>query len=868
MASTLLMRPEIDDAMDELLNDFLVETAEHIDAATMELVCLEKDPSDRALIASLFRHVHTIKGTSGFLKLPRVGRLTHSTEALIGALRDGAPVRASHVTLIFAAVDRLKDILAEMGRSEEEPAGDDEELVVALEDATRRARLGEAEPPAAEIAETDLAAPLAEPRAAQPPNEAHAAGVAHIGETVRVSVNVLDRLMGIVSELVSTRNRLLELSSAWAGGDEAMSSTVQTLSNITSDLQDAVMSARMQPVGRLFSTLPRLVRDLAHDLGKKIVITTEGSDTELDRQVIELIRAPLTHIIRNSADHGIEPPAERARIGKNETGVITVRAAYDAGQIIIDIADDGRGLDVARIHAKALANGLVGEADISKFTDSELFEFVFTPGFSTADGVTKVSGRGVGMDVVRENIQSIGGSVSLTSRYGRGACVTLRIPLTLAITPALILTSNGSRFAIPQMTVVELVGVGDGFEHAIQYIHDAPVLRLRNDVLPLLDLSTTLALGRPAEEETRDGFVVVLRVGAARFGLLVETIADVQEVVIEPLVSALARLGVFSGQTILGDGSVVLILDPAALLEHGGLQRLAERPAEAATPEAFTPRAEKTRIILVKAGPGPLKALPLSLVLRIEDVPRERLIPSDGAFVMAYRDSLLPIIPATADVALDRPSSPILVLSGAGQSMGLLIEDIVDVTDEILDLQRESNSPHILGSIQLGGEIVEFLDATYYMRIACPAAVARGVSKRHRILLVDDKAFFRDMLAPILGSAGYEVTTAASAPEALSFLRKGLAVEAVVTDTDMPEMDGYNFARALHELPGLADLPVVALAAQAAPSVLAAAKACGIASVTGKFDRRALIECVGRLLDKADTAPRDLELRIMSELAA
>ena len=867
MASTPRERLATDDAMDELLNDFLVETAEHIDAATMELVCLEKDPGDQALIASLFRHVHTIKGTSGFLKLPRVGRLTHSTEALIGALRDGAPTRNAHVTLVFAAVDRLKDILAEMGHSEEEPPGDDDELVAAIDEATRRARLGEDEPRPDEAETEDASSFTPASRAAA--GEAYSNGVGHMGETVRVSVNVLDRLMGIVSELVSTRNRLFELSGAWGGGDEAMTSTVQTLSNITSDLQDAVMSARMQPVGRLFSTLPRLVRDLAHDLGKKIAITTEGSDTELDRQVIELIRAPLTHIIRNCADHGIEPPAERARIGKSETGVISVRAAYDAGQITIDIADDGRGLDIARIHAKALAKGLVCEPDISKFTDNELFEFVFAPGFSTADGVTKISGRGVGMDVVRENIQSIGGSVSLTSRYGKGACVTLRIPLTLAITPALILSCNGSRFAIPQMTVIELVGVGRGFDHVIQYIHDAPVLRLRNDVLPLLDLAATLGLGRSAEEvENRDGFVVVLRVGSARFGLLVETIADVQEVVIEPLVSALARLGVFSGQTILGDGSVVLILDPAALLDHAGMQRLAERPAEAATPEVFVPRAEKTRIIIFKAGPGPLKALPLSLVLRIEDVPRERLIASDGAFVMAYRDGLLPIIPATADDPLERASYPILVLSGAGQSMGLLTEAIIDVTDEILDLQRESNSPHILGSIQLDGEIVEFLDATYFMRIACPAALARGVNKRHRILLVDDKAFFRDMLAPILASAGYDVTTAASAPEALSFLRKGLSVEAVVTDTDMPEMDGYNFARALHALPGLAELPVVALAAQAAPSVLAAAQACGIAAVAGKFDRRALIECVRGLLEKTDTAPRDLELRIMSELAA
>jgi two-component system chemotaxis sensor kinase CheA len=853
--------------MDELLNDFLIETSEHIDAATMELVLLEKDPGDRNLIASLFRHIHTIKGTSGFLKLPRVGRLTHATEALIGGLRDGAPVTATHVTLIFASVDRLKDILADMGRSEDEPPGDDSDLVSALERATSRITRPESDPrrdlPDARAETT----PSAADAAPQPPSETSPAAASHIGETVRVSVGVLDRLMGIVSELVSTRNRLLELSASC--GDEAMTSSVQTLSSITSDLQDAVMSARMQPVGRLFATLPRLVRDLAQDLGKKIALTTEGADTELDRQVIELIRAPLTHIIRNCADHGIEPPAERAAAGKSEAGAISVRAAYDAGQITLDVSDDGRGLDVERIHTKALASGLISEPDISKLSDADLFQLVFAPGFSTADGVTKVSGRGVGMDVVRENIQSIGGTISLNSRRGKGTAVTLRIPLTLAITPALILSCGGSRFAIPQMTVVELVGVGAGFEHAIQFIHDAAVLRLRHDVLPLLDLAGTLELRRHSAETSRNGFVVVLRVGVVRFGLLVEAIADVQEIVIEPLVTAIARLGVFSGQTILGDGSVVLILDPSALMERAGLLSLAEDISKpAAAPEIFTPRREKMRIILVRAGHGPLKALPLSLVLRIEEVPRDRLVESAGAFVMAYRDGLLPVLPATDLVSRERSSYPILIISGAGQSMGLLVEEIIDVTDEYLDLQRESTAPNVLGSIQLGGQVVDFLDVTYFMREACPAAVARGVNSRLKVLLVDDKAFFRDMLAPILGAAGYDVTPAGSAQEALSFLRKGLVVQVVVTDTDMPEMDGYNFARALHRLPGLGELPVVALAAQATPSVLAAAKACGISAVAGKFDRRALIESVARLLHHVETGPRDIELRIMSELAA
>lgn len=860
--------------MDDLLNDFLIETAEHIEAATMELVQLEKEPANRARIASLFRHIHTIKGASGFLTLPRVGRLAHVTEALIGGLRDGALATTAQITLIFAAIDRLKSIVAEMGQSQSEPDGDDGDLIRALEAATNQARPVAPEPAAAQARQSEAERPAALPEIEaveadwnpQPLSETPAANPSHIGEMVRVSVAVLDRLMGIVSELVSTRNQLLELSSA--AGDETVMTSVQTLSSITSDLQDAVMSARMQPVGRLFSSFPRLVRDLSLDLDKKITLVTEGAETELDRQVIEHIRAPLTHIIRNCADHGIERPAERLAAGKSETGLICVRAAYDAGQITIDITDDGRGLDVARIRARALARGIASEAEFARMAEADILQIVFLPGFSTADAVTKISGRGVGMDIVREDIQSIGGTVALASRHGQGTTVTLRIPLTLAITPALILGSAGLRFAIPQMAVVELVGVGDGFEHVIQYIYDAPVLRLREDVLPLIDLAGVLRLHREDTDEARNGFVAVLRVGANRFGLLVDVIADVQEIVIEPLVSALARLGIFSGQTILGDGSAVLILDPATLMEHAAVQNAADCVPPAPTPEIFIPAPEKTRIILFRAGSGPLKALPLSLVLRIEEAERHRLVASNGTFVLPHEQGLLPVMPVTNDIALDRAAYPILIVSGAGQTIGLLVEEIVDLTDEYLHLQMENSAPHILGSLQLQGAVVDFLDATYFMKLACPAALARGVSQRHKVLLVDDKAFFRDMLAPIFVAAGYDVTSASSAQEALSFMKKGMPVHVVVTDIDMPDMDGYNFARALHQLPGRADLPVVALAAQATPSVIAAAKACGVNAVAGKFDRTALLDIVAPLLDAVETTPLEIERRIISELAA
>ena len=532
--------------MDDLLTEFLAEAAEHIDAASMELVRIEKDPGDPALIASLFRHVHTIKGSSGFLSLPRVGRLAHGAEALIGRLRDGAKASGEHISLILAVVDRLSALLVEIGRLEAEPEGDDSDILQALEAQTKLLKT----PESTALAPAWTApAPEAEPgvssaAASAAPSRDAAGAAARSTETVRVSIGMLDRLMGIVSELVLTRNQLLELSAD--GGDERVKGSVQNLSSATSDLQDAVMRVRMQPLDKLFSTLPRLVRDLSVELRKKIRIETFGAETELDRQVIELMRAPLTHIIRNAADHGIESAAERIGAGKPETGLIRVTAAYDAGQITLEIEDDGRGFDVARIKKKACERGLVSARALEKMTDAELYPLILLPGFSTAEQVSKVSGRGVGMDVVRDNIHSIGGTVSLASRAGYGTTVLLRIPLTLAIAPALILSSGGSRFAIPQMAVVEVVGIGEGFESRVSLVYGAPMLRLRGEALPLACLAQTLGLAPPcAEEIGRSGYVVILRVAGVRCGLLVEAIADVQEVVIEPLVGALARLDLF-----------------------------------------------------------------------------------------------------------------------------------------------------------------------------------------------------------------------------------------------------------------------------------------------------------------------------------
>jgi two-component system, chemotaxis family, sensor kinase CheA len=861
--------------MDDLLQDFLVEAAEHIDAASMDLVRLERDPADAALVSSLFRHIHTIKGSSGFLSLPRVGRLTHGAETMIGKLRDGATATPTHVTLILAAVDRLSALMVDIGRAEMEPPGDDADILDQLAEATRELQ---AAPRPIEPPPDDCAPPpqMEEPPPAAPVAETPEATIAtpHKGvETVRVAVGVLDRLMAIVSELVLTRNQLAELSDGL--DDERLKSSVQNLSSVTGDLQDAVMQVRMQPVDRLFATLPRLVRDLSVELNKKIRIETIGGETELDRQVIELIRAPLTHIIRNAADHGVETPGERLAAGKPETGLVRVIAAYDAGQITLEIKDDGRGFNIERIREKALAKGLVAPDALAAMSETEIYQFVLLPGFSTAERVTKVSGRGVGMDVVKENIQSIGGTVSLNSRAGKGSTVTLRIPLTLAIAPALIVEYGGHRFAAPQMAVVEVVGVGDGYDSEVQHLHGAPILRLRGEALPLAHLGVALDLAPPeAAMGALQGFCVVLRVGGVRFGLFVDAIADVQEVVIEPLVGVLARIRVFSGQTILGGGDVVLILDPAALMQRAGLENFVNARAMQAAPEYFTPEREKTRIVLLRAGDGAMKALPLSLIMRIEEVAASSLAPAGDFHVLQHEGRLLPVMRAAPDMRVNAAGEgasvvyPLLILAGAGQALGLIVDEIVDVAEHQLVLHNAAASPRVIGAFSFDGDVVELLDITYFFNALNPELLARGVDRRKRVLLVDDRLFFRDMLGPVLSASNYEVTSAASAREALGFLEKGLKVDAVVTDIDMPEMDGYAFARRLRERPDGAALPIVALAPQATEAARDAARNSGVDAVVGKFDRAGLVEIVDKLLRVAGASPQDIERRLIAELAA
>ena len=620
--------------MDDLLREFLIETAESLDHVDAQLVRFEREPNNGQVLSNIFRLVHTIKGTCGFLGLPRLEALTHAAETLMGKFRDGTALTGEAVSLILTAIDRIKIILDGLEKLQREPAGDDSDLIEQLTHATARAPgiLDGFERRFDQIAAAnDAAAAL---RHAVESGDGAAVNVA--SQSIRVSIDTLDRLMTMVSELVLTRNQLLEVSRRH--DDSEFNVPLQRLSSVTTQVQQEVMKTRMQPIGNAWQKLPRIVRDLSAELGKDIAIEMHGADTELDRQVLELVKDPLTHLVRNCADHGIESPHERSAAGKPRRGTIRLSASQQGGHVVIEITDDGRGLDTARINAKALEAGLIIESEIAAKSQTDLNNLIFAPGFSTAAAVTSISGRGVGMDVVRSNIEQIGGTVEVRSNSGNGTSFVIKIPLTLAIVAALIVEIGGQRFAFPQLSVVELVRIGS--EHRIERIKSAPVLRLRHRLLPLIHLSAALRLGGG---EAAGGFVVVTQAGSQVFGAVVDNVFHTEEIVIKPMSSKLRHIEVFSGMTILGDGAVVMVIDPNVLAQSvaGAAPSRGEAPADTAE-AALRSRPDAVSLLIFSAGSERPKAVPLAMVSRIEEIDSRNMEAADGHYIVKYREQLMP----------------------------------------------------------------------------------------------------------------------------------------------------------------------------------------------------------------------------------
>jgi len=853
--------------MDELLGEFLTETNEGLDQLDVELVRFEQDPNNAEMLNTIFRLVHTVKGTCGFLGLARLAKLAHAAETLMGQYRDGAPVTVEGVSVILKSIDRIKQILEGLERDGVEPQGSDADLIgklqalalseeamfapgeagleddrlsvhAALDDLERAWRAAPGPKEHFELPELDGSGDAN-------PRESHARA-----QTVRVSVDTLEHLMTTVSELVLTRNQLLDL--VRRTGESEFKSPLQRLSTVTAELQEGIMKARMQPIANAWQKLPRLVRELSLELDKKIDLDMIGADTELDRQVLEMIKDPLTHMIRNSADHGIESPAERVRNGKSEVGRIKLSAYQQGGYIVIEVADDGRGLDAERIRAKAHETGLASLSELDRLNDSDTFKFIFRPGFSTANAVSSVSGRGVGMDVVRNNIELIGGTVELKSTSQAGTTFVIKIPLTLAIMAALIVEAAGHRFAIPQFSVVELVRTGNTSSHRVEVINDTAVLRLRDKLLPLLDLAQLLKLEDAGTTFDRIAdkvlTAVVIQTGARLFGVLVDCVFRTEEIVVKPMSSLVRHVSMFSGNTILGDGSVIMIIDPNALGSSAGALDVQAEAVKSFAASAQAATENKTALLLFRAGTPSLKAVPLSLITRLEEIPLSSIERCNGEDVVQYRGALMPLVYVETEAGKGGDDvQPVLVLTEGDFHVGLAVDEIVDIVEEQLTIELEAEAPGIIGAAIVKGKAVEMVDVSHYLGRGLGqrlAGKAEEALRAVRLLLIDDSQFFRSMLAPLLAARGYEVTLAGSAEEALALKDKGVVFDLIVSDLDMPGMDGIALAERLKADPTWGKTPLIALSSHSNPRLIERSRAAGFVNYVGKFDRQKLIHAI------------------------
>ncbi len=739
--------------MDEFIQEFLVEGSELLDQLDRDFVELEKDPTSKELIARIFRAIHTLKGTGGTIGLKKMESVNHVGENILSRLREGKlSLTAEIISALLAMIDVNRQLfssiestgqegdidLSEMirslneilnGRAAESNVSDADKVPVptllgeilvekgAVEAATVAAalesqqsgdprRLGEI------LVQGGVVPQTAVQDALQAQCESREDAV---NSSIRVDVNLLDKVMNLVGELVLARNQVLQFTSNQK--DPAFLNTAQRLNLITTELQEGVMKTRMQPIGNVWNKFPRIVRDLANSTGKSVRLEMEGAQTELDKTIIEAIKDPLTHVVRNSLDHGIETPAVRTAAGKPPQGLLFLRAFHEGGQVNIEISDDGGGLDLDAIREKAVERGTLSPQQAAKMSDREIGNLIFMAGFSTADKVTNISGRGVGMDVVKTNVEKIGGTVDVSSVRGHGTTLKIKIPLTLAIIPALIVTTGGERFAIPQVSLVELVRLeGKTAEMGIEMIQEVSVYRLRGNLLPVIYLNRELKLNSEKNKAAEEAInIVVLQADGRQFGLVVDEINDTEEIVVKPLSKQLKGISCFAGATIMGDGKVALILDTFGLAQHASLAGESRTHAVSAAKGGSGESAEQRESwLLFRIGDHGKLAVPLSMVSRLEEFDPKTIETSGNRQVVQYRGEIMPLV-RVADAlklpveAAGEGSIKVVVHSEGGHSVGLVVDEILDIVDQHVTITKRDDA-HLLGSAVIQQRVTDLLN--------------------------------------------------------------------------------------------------------------------------------------------------------------
>jgi len=979
----------------DTIREFLIESNENLGRLDQEIVELEKNPSNRELVASIFRTIHTIKGTCGFLGFDKLTGVTHSAENILSQVREGKRKATNAlISIILESVDATKEILDVIERTAAEGENAYEELKVRLhafseaDESTEaqyvkknaggqspipalattgelpigvalaagenvadqsppppteeqidlensilmKALLGEemttqgheAAPvaidsrPAEEansepvvevkpLTQSELRAEkevlvnaavtratpmsvqqtnsevnassgeaqastapavLAEPTPkAVAPTAAEADGSeraapsknnAVLDSTIRVDVVLLDKLMNLVGELVLARNQVLQFTARLEAG--TFNATSQRLNLITSELQENVMKTRMQPIGIVWSKFPRVVRDLAAECGKYIHLTMDGAETELDRTIIEAIKDPLTHIVRNSCDHGIERPDERVKKGKTATGRLTLRAFHEGGHVNIEISDDGGGINPARVKAKAVQKGLLSAEQAQRLTEREANNLIFLPGFSTAEKVSNLSGRGVGMDVVKTNIERIGGVVDLSSTEGQGTTIKIKIPLTLAIIPGLVITGAGQRFVIPQVSLFELIRLeGEAGMRQIERIHGTPVYRRRGKLLPLTFLNEILRVpGVKSESDVVN--IVVLQAEDSEFGLVVDGINDTQEIVVKPLGKRLKGLSMYSGATIMGDGKVALILDVLGIAQRSGVLR-ESREARAANKEKKRDQATKDRqtLLLFSAGKFERLAVPLSLVARLEEIPMAQVEHASGHMVVQYRGQILPLVSLAAqlDPSVDatQPNDEnlqVVVFGNGDQLIGVVVDRIIDIVEEHVTARKSSKTVGLMGSALVGQKVTDFLDLQQVIANSGEkwAAGQKSVGGS-TVLLLESSAFARAYLRNSLEMAGFRVVEATGFQDAVDKLSRE-KVHIVAASPDLAELAQY-----IKSSPKLGHIRLLGLLTEGASGSEHLDSAL-FEDFQMKFDRQGMLSSLDRLAEAVEQSEQVL----------
>ncbi len=845
----------------DVVHEFLVESHENLSRLDQALIELELRPKDAALLASIFRTIHTIKGTCGFFAFSTLERITHQAETLLSQLRDGKrELNPSLVSLVLETVDATRKVLGSIEASGQEGPDLYEDLTERLRVEAQRLDENESR---SKVHELSDAAALhhngsnsADYSDGAKLEDDRTKSSAVADANIRVGVVHLDKLMDLVGELVLTRNQILQFNAERE--DPALNATSQRLNLITTELQEGVMKTRMQPIGMVWNKLPRVVRDMAVSLGKQIRLEMDGADTELDRTIIEAIKDPLVHLVRNSCDHGIEPPDVRASAGKSPQGKLTLRAYHEGGQVNIEIGDDGTGIDVLQIKQKAVEKGFLRPEQAEKLSDREALNLIFQPGFSTAQSVTKVSGRGVGMDVVKSNIEKIGGVVDIINRPGEGSTIKLKIPLTLAIIPGLVITSGGERFVIPQVSLLELIRLeGDSSEKHIEQVHGTPVYRRRGVLLPIAYLNKVLGLRSAQGSEAVS--IVVLQAEDRQFGLMVDGINDTQEIVVKPLGKQLKGLIEYAGATIMGDGRVALILDVLGIGQRSGVLAESREQARNAEEKKTHAGVEQQRLLLFRAGSFERLAVPLSLVARLEEFPRSSIEFAGGCEVVQYRNRILPLVllrdvleSAAPDRAQTTDPVQVIVFNDGDRSVGMVVDQILDVVEETVTARQKSARRGLLGSAVIGKRVTDFLDLNEVIRAVNESwrQGAGGAAGHQTVLVAEGSSFSRGLLRSELDMAGYRVTEAANLDEAMREMEEQPSV--VVAAMDLPPRGGSALLAAMRARPQWAQIPTLGLVDSADQLQTSAVRTVGFEDRQAKFDGNAILQSVARLASERD----------------